>query len=43
MKMGIGVLLYPVGKSPCSKAEIPVSFDLFDVSYLIVVEVKRIF
>ena len=39
----ICVLFYPVSKSPCDKAEIPVSLNLVDVSELIMVKIKRIF
>jgi len=38
----IGVLLYPVGKSPCNEAQIPVSFNLLNVPYLVVVKVKGV-
>src|SRR3990167_985744 len=43
MKMGIGILLDPISKSPCDKAEIPVSINLVDMPNLVVVKVKGIF
>ena len=39
----ISILLYPVSKSPCNKAEIPVLINLFNVPDLVVVKIKCIF
>ena len=38
----IGILLYPVGKSPGNKAQVPVPFNPVDMPDLIVVKVKGI-
>ena len=38
----IGALLYPVSKSPCNEAQIPVSFNLLNVPYLVVIKVKGV-
>jgi len=36
-------LLYPVSKSPCDKAKIPVSFNLVNMPDLVMVKVESIF
>ena len=43
MKMGIGILLDPISKSPGDKAEIPVSINFVDMANLVVVKVESVF